>query len=320
MTERENPTKSIDVSFASYVDKRKALSKLHTEAGIPDYAYGADYAMRQKIRAIPGVFALFKAITNQIVPLMKQEINLTGLKVGSSQFSDVYDMTVDCARILGIGIPSVFIINNPEVNAFTYALEDEEPLIVIHSGLLERLKPGELKAVIGHECGHIHNSHGIYEIAARAILGTLSVTVPFVGQILKLISLPLELGLMAWNRAAEVTSDRAGVICCDDPHDALMVDAKLAYGAAFNRDEVNIDAIIKQYDALRSTPVRLLEFISTHPVSVRRILAAQVFLESAVLYSWRPEWKKPDMNLIGKQELDARCDKFVSVMKSRKRR
>ena len=35
---------------------------------------------------------------------------------------------------------------------------------MIHSSLYERLTPGELKTVIGHECGHIHNMHGVYSI------------------------------------------------------------------------------------------------------------------------------------------------------------
>ena len=33
---------------------------------------------------------------------------------------------------------------------------------------------------------------------------------------------------------------------------------------------------------------------------------------------WRPEWKTPDLQLIGKQELDARCERYVGVLSSRK--
>ena len=315
----ENPTRNIDVSFSSYLNKRKALTESHMQGGIPDYAYGSDYAMRQKIRAIPGVFAFFKALTSQVVPREKQEINLKGLKVGPSQFSDVYEQTVDCARILGIGIPTVFIINNAAVNAYAMATEDDAPLIVIHSGLLERYKPGELKYVIGHECGHIHNNHSIYDYAARVIISSLAMTIPGVAQIVGLLTAPIQLALQAWSRAGEVTSDRAGIICCDDPRDALTGSAKFLYGGAFNRDDVNIEAIMKQYDALSATPVRMLELLNTHPVPVRRIFAMQAFMDSEVLYTWRPEWKQPGKQTISKQELDARCAKFIGVVKSEKR-
>jgi Zn-dependent protease with chaperone function len=314
-----NPTQTIDVSFSGYLSGRKALSEAHTVNGIPDYAYGSDYSIRQKINALPGAYAFFRALTNQVVPLQRQRINQYGLKVGPTQFADVHEQVVECARILGIGIPSTFIINDPTINAGAYAMEDGSPLIEINSGMLERLTPGELKTVIGHECGHVHNNHSLYNVAVKMILRALWVDIPVVGQIFSLVSLPLQIALMTWSRAAEVTADRAGIICCDDPNDALLVEAKFMYGATFNRSDVNIEAVLKQYDTMRSTPARFLEIDSSHPSSVRRIFAMKEFINSEILYKWRPDFKNPSMTLIGKQELDARCEKYVSVAKSGKR-
>lgn len=318
---RSNPTQTIDVSFGAYVNARKAASQAHLEGGIPDYAYGPDYALRQKIRAIPGVFALFKAITDEYVPYLKQQTNLSCLKVGPNQFPDIYECVVDSSRRLGIGIPTVFVQPSPsEINAWTYAFEDDEPMVVITSALLERFSPGEIKAVLGHECGHIHNNHGIYNTAAQIILESISVSIPGIQQILKIASYPIQLALMAWSRAAEVTCDRAGIINSDDPDDEISSKSKFLYGAAFNRNEVNIDAVLKQYNTLHETPVRLLELTADHPIPVRRIFADKEFLNSEILYKWRPEWKKPDMKLIGKQELDARCEKYIGIIKNGKRR
>lgn len=318
---RTNPTDVLNVSFSEYVKNRKAVTEAHMEGGVPDYSYGPDYAIRQKIRAIPGAFAFFKALTSQVIPKIKQQTNLNSLKVGPSQFPDVYRHAADCAKTLGIGIPTVFIADDASINAYTYALDDDEPLIVIHSGLLERFTPGELRTVIGHECGHVHNNHGIYTLAVNVILNSLSVAIPGVNQILQLISTPLQLALMAWERAAEISCDRAGTICSDDDNDVLTSLAKFMYGGALNCGEVNIDAILKQYDSIRTTPVRLLEAVGAdHPIPVRRIFAAKEFTKSEIYYSWRPEFKKPDMSLIGKQELDARCEKYVSVTKSDRRR
>lgn len=318
---RINPTDVIDVSFRKYLTERKAMTQSHMEGGIPDYAYGVDYMLRQKIRAIPGFYPLVKAITSTCVPYIKQRTNLHSLKVGPAQFSDVYDIVSDCAMRLGIGIPSVYIEPNPAViNAYTVAYEDDAPIIVITSGLLERVTSGELKAVIGHECGHIHNNHGIYNTAAELVLSSLQIAIPGIQQIMALISAPLRWAIMMWSRAGEVTCDRAGVICSDTADDDIALQAKFIYGAALNRQDVNIEAILKQYDTLRATPVRLLELESTHPLSVRRIFAIKEFLGSEVLYSWRPEWKTPDIHLIKKQELDTRCEKYISVTKSEKRR
>lgn len=316
-----NPTENIDIRFSTYVKNRKSLTEPHMQGGIPDYAYGSDYVLRQKIKAMPGVFKLVKALTSSVVPQKKQEINLSSLKVGPSQFPDVYKMTVDCARILGIGIPSVFIEPNPEINAYTIASDDDAPIVVINSGLLERYTPGELKFIIGHECGHIHNNHGIFNTAAEIILSTgtgLAGLIPGSKFILNLASLPLQLSLKAWSRAAEVTSDRAGIICCDDPLEAISAECKFLYGAAFNR-EANVDVALKQYDMIKSTPTRLLELDSSHPVPVRRIFAIKEFINSEVLYQWRPEWKKADLKTISKQELDMRCEKYIGVIKNEKR-
>lgn len=319
--ERINPTQTIDIDFSAYVSKKKALSEAHMEGGVPDYAYRPDAVLRQKLKAIPGFYALAKAITNTYVPAMKQELNLRCLKVSASQFPDVYAHVTDCARTLGIGIPTVFIEPDPtSINAYTIAVEQNAPLVVVTSALLERFTPGELRTVLGHECGHIHNNHGVFDTAAKLILESLNVNIPVVQQILQAVSLPLRLALLTWNRAAEVTCDRAGVICSDNPGDMVTTLAKFMYGSTFTRSDVNIDEVLKQYEALRNTPVRLLELEQNHPSSIRRIFAIKELMNSETLLKWRPELRTPGMEPISKQELDARCEKFVSVFKSEKAR
>lgn len=312
---RINPTSGIDVRFASYLEERRTKISVHLTNGIPDYAFDLDMSLRQKVNAIPGVLPLFKALTTQYVPYFKQQTNINSLKVGPNQFSDIYDMVVDCARRLGIGIPTVFIEKNPaEINAGAYAFEDDSPMIVITSALLERFTTGELKAVIGHECGHIHNNHGVYNTASQVIFQSIiAATSPLVKEIMKLVSIPLQIALNTWSRAAEVTCDRAGIICADDPNDEITSKTKFLYGATLSRSDINIDEALKQYEAIRSTPVRYLELGYDHSVPVRRIFADKEFLNSELLYEWRPEWKRPNMKLIGKQELDERCAKIVSV-------
>ncbi len=315
-----NPTDTIDVSLLTYINQRKVITQSHLEGGIPDYAYGSDYVLRQKINAIPGVYRFFKALTNQVVPYLKQQINLTALKVGPDQFPEVYQITQECARRLGIGMPTIFVQSNmSEMNAGAYCFEDDSPLITITSGLLERFTKGELKVVIGHECGHVHNNHLIYTTAVNTILQSFQMTIPGVRQIIAMGSAPIQYALMAWSRAAEVTCDRAGIICSDSFDDEISSKAKFLYGAAFDSAKVNVDAILKQYDMLRQTPVRLLEMQADHPIPVRRIFASKEFFQSEVLYQWRPELKTPGMSLISKQELDARCEKYIGVLKSGKR-
>lgn len=316
----ENPTNTIDISFEKYIKERSYKNSVHMEGGIPDYAFASDYVLRQKLKAIPGIYSFFKAVTNQIVPQEKQRLNMGGLKVGPSQYPELYEITKDCARTLGIGIPSVYIENNlMELNAAAYAVEDSEPLITITSSLVERCSLEELKAVIGHECGHIHNAHGIYNTAANVIINQTVGRVSLPQQIAMLLSTSIVLALSAWSRAAEVTCDRAGIICCGDEASTISVHGKLLSGAMLGQSAINENEIMKQYDSFRNTPVRFLEVGASHPSSVRRIFAAKELMNSEVYYKWHPQQKQPGKTLMNKQELDARCDKFVSIIKSGKK-
>lgn len=317
-----NPTDNVNISFDRYVGERKQKLSAHMTGGVPDYAYALDLKIRQSINKVPGIYALFKSIMTYVVPLMKQQINLNSLLVGPNQFPEVYEIARDCAERLNIGIPQVYVQHDAAViNAYAYASDDSAPLICITSAMLERMTLGELRAVIGHECGHIHNNHSIYTVAAEIILNKGLIfgvmTIPGLYQIIGLVTMPMKLLFSAWSRAAEVTSDRAGVICSLDPQDAINVNGKLLYGGALGEHTVNIEELEKQFDMMVSTPIRLLELPQSHPMPVRRIYAEKEFLNSEVLYSWRPDWKKPDMKLYTKEELDQRCEKYLSVTKGK---
>ena len=315
-----NPTDDINLNFADYVRERSSRIGKHLQGGIPDYAFASDYATRQKIAAIPGAFQLGKAITSQVVPRQRQMYNMSGLRVGPNQFPDIYQMVRECSELLGIGIPTTFITAELGVlNAFALAIEDAEPMIVLNSSIVERMTPQELKAVIGHECGHVHNNHGIYNVLANLLINGIGASIPGIREILALVSLPLRVAIQTWSRAAEVTCDRAGVLCCGEADSTISAQSKLLSGGLLSDHQINVDALLEQYDSLRSSPVRMLELLNTHPAGVRRILAAKEFINSQVFYDWHPELKEPDMHLYSKDELDAHCAKYVSVSQNKER-
>lgn len=315
-----NPTDAIDVSWHDYVSARVASTQRHLVGGIPDYAFALDMSLRQKLHAMPGFDRIAKTMMSTIIPQQKQRLAMNGLKVGPTQMPEVYAMVVDCARRLGIGTPEVYIEHDIQMNAYSVAMSDDAPLIAITTGMLERATPGELKAVIGHECGHSHNNHSLYNNMAVFLIEMAAGAIPGMGALMNLVSAPFQLALMAWSRAAEVTADRAGVICSDDINDSITLQAKLLSGGAIGvGNDFDVDSIVRQYDAFQGTSARYYELNSTHPVGARRILAVREFMHSETLYTWRPEWRSPNMKLIDKAELDARCDKVVSVLKSEKR-
>lgn len=313
-----DPTAAVNVNFADYVAERTARQGAHLDGGIPDYAYAADYAIRRKIRAMPGVFPLFKAITASYVPFQKQLQNITALKVGPTQFPKIHAMVRDCAGMLGIGLPDLYVVGNiGELNAYTYAVEDADPIIILYSSIVERLDEDELRTVIGHECGHIHNNHGIYNTAATAVVQALPQFFPGAQQIFQAAAIPIKLALNTWVRMGEITCDRAGVICSGGVDPMVRSQAKLLSGAMLGQEALNIEAIEQQYQMMRTNPTRFIELGTDHPVSVRRIFAAKEFVDSEVYHAWHPDQRKPGATYLSKQELDLRCDRLVSVTKSK---
>jgi len=61
------------------------------------------------------------------------------------------------ARILGIGMPEVGMFNAAEPNAFATGMSRNSALVAVSTGLLERMRPEEVEAVLGHEMSHVAN-------------------------------------------------------------------------------------------------------------------------------------------------------------------
>jgi len=134
--------------------------------------------------------------------------SVEGVELTAGQFPDrpeLISLVEDCARILKIKKPRVYVANRPGLNAFTTNFED--PIVVLHSSMLRRYDdPAELRFIIGHEMGHIRCSHVKWLMVVRLATQTLGETV----------AVALELPLLKWAREAEMSADNAGLICCQD--------------------------------------------------------------------------------------------------------
>jgi hypothetical protein len=105
---------------------------------------------------------------------------------------------------LQIAMPQVFIVNSPTLNAATLGTNDDS-FIMVHSALVDHYSDEELLTVIGHECGHIHNSHVAYLTALHYLTYMAGMFLPWILQ-------PALVALRTWSRRAEITCDRAGML------------------------------------------------------------------------------------------------------------
>lgn len=307
----KSPLDALDTSFRNYVTKRQNREAIHMENGMPDYAFALDYEIRYRLDKIPGFRSLCKRICSTLETRQIHLFNQKAVAVGPNQYSDIYKMGKECADRLGIGIPNIFIYQQPVMNAFTYASDDVSPLIVLYTGIIDRLNPDEVRCVIAHECGHIHNQHTIYKNVISSLLGG---NTGAIGMLLSAANMAL---MQFWIRASEITADRAGMICGNRVEDSVNVQMKLLSGATINdafKEELDIEELWRQLKETFDNPTRVEEILSDHPSSLRRIFCMKEFAECDVFYKWRSELKKPGIQMKSKSETDARCQKLINII------
>ncbi len=105
-------------------------------------------------------------------------LSLTGAKkVEKDDFPELIRVVENLSITAGLPTPEVRVIESPALNAFATGRNPKNSVVVVTTGLLERLERVELEGVIAHELSHIGN---------RDIL-LASLVVVLVGLVLRLV-------------------------------------------------------------------------------------------------------------------------------------
>ncbi len=71
---------------------------------------------------------------------------------------ELHEMVNELAKQSGVPVPRLAISESKEPNAFVFGRTRKSSTLVVHQGLLDLLNKNEIRAVIGHEIGHLkHN-------------------------------------------------------------------------------------------------------------------------------------------------------------------
>lgn len=200
------------------------------------------------------------------------------VRCGPTQYKTLYNIMRECCEILDVPEPELYISSNPFPNAFAGGIE--RPYITLRSSIVETLDDEQLYHLIGHEVGHIKADHILYMTVASVIYPLLEMIGRRTFGLGDVASIGLMLALYEWYRQAEITADRAGLLCAQSLD--LSIDANIHLTAGPNRlrHEVNREAFMDQARAYQDSGTlenigKILIFLLmsshyTHPMPVHR--------------------------------------------------
>jgi len=200
----------------------------------------------------------------------------------------------------------VYVRQSPEINAGCVAgstLQEDSPIIMLSSALMEKMTTEEMLFVLGHELGHWIYKHHKY-------------SVPNILQFQEASEFPYQsMQIMSLSRAAEISSDRVGLLACQNFTTAVRTFFKLASG-------LSSDHLVPDVKEYWQQVVEASKFIgqsddpmgwfSTHPFNPYRLKALHAFWCFDQL---RSLWKgAPPPESIARQEVERRVDAILSDM------
>ena len=265
------------LDFESYVARKKAeRAGGGVETTGHEYTYTFDRQSRVAFENTKPVALAVEASVRLFKQLGKHQLLGHAVKVSDRQFSRIHRITKTACDTLQITMPQVFVVNSPVFNAGTLGTNDDS-FIMVHSALVDQYTDEELLTVIGHECGHIHNSHVAYLTALHYLTYMAGMFVPWIMQ-------PALVALRTWSRRAEITCDRAGMLVSRDQQAAERAITKLAVGSRKLYEEFNLEAFLEQHQEGNEGIGKYMEVFATHPWLPKRVLAMRVFGESQLYH------------------------------------
>ena len=243
------------------------------------FEHPADRAALDALKKTVGFDRLMRAIAKYGADRIWRIVNeSSNLRLSKQQVGSVYAIHEEVCRVLDVEPPPLYLQHDVRVNAYTAGVED--PFIVVTSGLVEGFSDEEIACVIGHEMGHMLAGHVLYGMVARS-LGSILMLLgnfgpPLLGPLLEMSILS---ALMYWQRCAELTADRAGLLAVQDPETALRVEMKLSAGPGSRiSKELSLEAFMQQArefeereaDKTDSMWRAMLEYERSHPWPVKR--------------------------------------------------
>ncbi len=206
----------------------------------------------------------------------------------------LHDMVAELARNAGLPMPRVYLMDNPQPNAFATGRNPQNAAVAVTSGLMRSLSREELAGVVAHELAHIRNHDTAIMTVTATFAGAISMLANFafffggsrdenrmgiVGTLAMMFLAPMAAGLvqMAISRTREYAADKAGAEICGNPLWLASALAQIQRGAA-RIDNLRAEANPATAHMFIINPLHMHKrdnLFATHPATENRIAALQ---------------------------------------------
>lgn len=263
--------------FGNGDGKKKRKLRALTGLSVDEFRHPSDQRATDALKKIPGIDKLFAKVLEIGLERVYYVDNIaSNLRVTPKMFPRLHRSLTWATKILDVPEPEMYVTVNPVPNAFTYG--HTKPFITVTSGLIDMMSDEELFFVIGHEVGHIKAGHVLYGTMARNIAAVIALLGQLTLGIGSLIGQGLVIALLEWFRCAELTSDRAALLCVQDLEPGRDVFMKLAGGTTRMAADMDRDEFLRQvreYEEVDRTTLDraykiLLTIGRTHPFAMQR--------------------------------------------------
>jgi heat shock protein HtpX len=207
---------------------------------------------------------------------------------------ELYAIVRELAGNAGLPMPRVYLMDNPQPNAFATGRNPEHAAVAATTGLLEMLTREEVAGVLAHELAHVKNRDTLIMTITATIAGAISMLAQFgmffgggnrennnglgiVGTLLMVILAPIAAMLvqMAISRTREYSADRLGAEISGHPEWLASALGKIERAAhAIPNDPAELNPATAHLFIINPlSGARMDNLFATHPSTENRIAA-----------------------------------------------
>ncbi len=255
----------------------EGLSARSTRDDLRRIQFVGDWQMREQLLADRVFQRILRQGRRATDPLgQRRDLIVRGLRLNARNAPSVVALAEKCRARLGLARSvEVYAFQSGSLSAMMVAVDPDRVVVGCSGTLLDRFDDGELAFVLGHELGHAAFEHdalpaGLLDEVEDPGLAPLTV-----------------MRFYAWMRAAEMSADRAGLLCCEDVETATRSFLKLASGLDGIRVRLRADDVMDPAQVVDDEwiPGEQGDWFDTHPFVPLRIRALTLFARSRTFHA-----------------------------------